>query len=124
MTEITCKAIVESTGLPCGAAAMDNGYCFLHSPDHKEEAKIARIRGGLNRRAAPIGEFPGYIETVNQLMGFINRALEEAWLLGEGGSEKRLRAVTALLRVAADVIPQVDTEARLEILENLFYKKV
>ena len=116
---ITCSAVVESTGQPCGAAAMENGFCFMHSPEHKDAARLARLKGGINRRSVPIGDFPGRLESVTQLVDWINATICEAWHLESG--ERRISAITALLRVAVDVLSLSDVSARLEILEGLVY---
>ena len=114
-----CQSL-NANGGPCKSPALPSGYCYMHDPELAEQAQQARLKGGLNRRVVPIGEYPGRIETVEQLLEFVNRALQEAWNLQEG-SERRLRAVTALLRVACDVIPLSDLNARLELLEDLLY---
>jgi hypothetical protein len=94
-------------------------WCFMHSPDHQAEAQAARIRGGLNRRVSPVGEYPGSVENVTQLLAFVNRALEESWNLE--GSEKRLRSIGVFLRIAVDVVGLADLDSRLQLLEGLIY---
>lgn len=44
-----CKS-KNKKGIQCKAYATDNGYCFWHSKDHKENARQAQIKGGGNRK--------------------------------------------------------------------------
>ena len=50
MRQRTCS-FLKVDGLPCGAAPMRDGqHCYLHDPEHAEEAADARRLGGLRRR--------------------------------------------------------------------------
>lgn len=105
---------------PCSAPSQLGGdYCLFHDPDRTADAQAARTRGGLNRRVSPVGDYPGSVENVTQLLRFVNRALEESWQLE--GSEKRLRSVAQFLRIAVDVVGLSDLDSRLQLIENLIY---
>ena len=70
-----CKGITPE-GLPCPTPAnLGTDYCYFHDPAKKAEAQAARIRGGLNRRVSPVGEYPGSVENITQLLAFVNRAI-------------------------------------------------
>ncbi len=119
MTDITCNA-VANTGDKCGAPAMEDGFCFMHSPNHAEEAKIARLKGGLNRRQLPqIGSYPDSVKTANQLLDYVNAALADARTIE--GTIQRLQVTASLLRIAVDILPLVDVGARLTVLEGMIY---
>lgn len=40
-----CKA-QNKQGMPCNAKPMNNGYCFRHNPETKEQAINASVKGG------------------------------------------------------------------------------
>jgi hypothetical protein len=121
MTSSTCSATTND-GKPCPAPAVgDSGFCLFHDPNRREEAKIARLRGGLNRKSVLKGEYPGDIATVPDLLLFLNKSLQECWQLESG--EKRLTTIASFLRIACDILSLSDLDGRLQILENLFYKQ-
>ncbi len=46
----TCRA-GKQDGSPCGAPPLlDGEFCYMHSPEHAEEAAAARRTGGLRHR--------------------------------------------------------------------------
>ncbi len=45
----SCKA-TKRNGEPCGSAVvLASGYCFLHDPDRRSEARTASARGGQGK---------------------------------------------------------------------------
>jgi hypothetical protein len=120
----TCIA-TTTEGKPCPSPrANGTEYCIFHNPDpaQKEATRLARLKGGLHRRQIPqVGDYPDTVKTANQLLEYINAALADSRTIE--GTIQRLTVTASLLRIAVDVLPIVDTSARLEILENLFYKE-
>ena len=119
-----CIGLTQS-GERCTAPKANGGeYCLWHDPDpiKKEQARVSRIKGGLNRRVTPqLGDYPETIQTATQLLAFINAALQDAKQIE--GHVQRLTVTASLLRIACEILPIVDTAARLEILESLFYRE-
>jgi hypothetical protein len=119
-----CVGITQS-GERCTAPKANGGeYCLWHDPDpiKQEQARVSRIKGGLNRRVSPqLGDYPETIKTAQQLLEYINAALADCKQIE--GHVQRLTVTASLLRIACEILPIVDTAARLEIVESLLYKE-
>lgn len=119
MPKRPCRGIKDD-GEPCRAAAMADGdFCFLHDPEHAEEAAEARRLGGLHRKREKITSTVYDFEGL-RTSGDILRLLEIAALdtLALDNSIARSRAVTYTASVAARVVQGLELEERLQAIEE------
>ena len=107
-------------GEPCRAAPLkDSQYCWVHSPEHAQEAQEARRLGGLRRkREATISGAYDFesLETV----GGIRRLIEVAVMdtLSMDNSIARSRTLAYLAQVALRALEVGDFEKRIVALEQ------
>lgn len=98
----------------------DGSFCFMHSPDHQEEAAEARRLGGLRRRReriiASVYDFEG-LDSVGKIRRLVEVAAEDA--LGLENSVARARTLGALAQTAARLLETGELEARVAALETL-----
>ena len=115
MTErVRCKSKTR-TGVPCRGFAMEDGYCFSHSPAFEEKRLEARAKGGKNSaRAARLqGLVPPRLMPVYDRL---EKALEEV----HGGEieSKQATAMAALARAMVAVLTSGELEERLREVES------
>ena len=114
----TC-AFVMPSGQPCRAAPLREGqYCFVHDPDHAEEAAEARRLGGLRRKrektVAIAYEFQG-LQAAEQLQRVLEVAILDTLSLDNGVA--RNRTLGSLTMTALKALEVGDVEERLAALE-------
>ncbi len=112
-------AYAKSDGLPCGAAPLRDGqYCFLHDPEHADEAAEARRLGGLRRRREKTLEGAYEFGGLDSVDG-IRRILEIAVFdtLGLENSVARSRALAYLAQIALRTLEVGELEERLALLQ-------
>jgi hypothetical protein len=114
-----CQATRED-GLPCRAApGQDSGFCFMHDPEHADEAKEARRLGGLRRRRERTVQ-AAYdlesLETVEKIRRLVEIAALDA--LGLENSVSRSRSLIYAASVAAKLLEVGELEERLRALEE------
>ena len=107
-----CKGQTKS-GEPCkGWCVGGSDYCFAHHPDLAEQRREARVRGGKNRRVkSPEGM---RVETVGDVMGVLNLALDMIFKDGDVGSA---RGVGYLANVMLAALESGQLEERIKALE-------
>ncbi len=109
-----CKSKTR-TGEPCRGFAMEDGYCFSHSPTHENKRHEARARGGKNSaRAARLKRLvpPRLIP----VFGSLEEALAE---VHDGTLEsKQATAMAALARAMVAVLTSGQLEERVRGLED------
>lgn len=113
----TCSAR-NARGEPCGAYAVDGSrFCFAHDPERAKERAEARKRGGRNRRT-PKGSAPPATVALRSVPD-VQRLLEGLALdtLRQENSDRRTRALVAVLGLALKALETGELEARLEALE-------
>ena len=109
----------KQSGEPCQAAPLSgNEFCFLHSPEHTEEAAAARKLGGQRRRreSTLAGAYEvGPLDTV----GGIRRVLEIVTFDGLGMeiSVARGRLLIAAVQALTKLLEVGELEQRLEAIE-------
>ena len=105
-------------GKPCGGFAMSGvDFCFSHDPNSLEKLKLARRKGGRNRRSAKgISNYPGKINNFEDILKWINSILQDTWQLEN--SATRSRTIGYLLSIAQKIIFDIDLANRLDLLEN------
>ncbi|MFQ6028098.1 MAG: hypothetical protein ACE5Q6_11450 [Dehalococcoidia bacterium] len=118
MTSRTCS-FHKPDGQRCRAAPLiDQELCFMHSPEHAEEAAEARRLGGYRRRreAAVVGAFD--LEGLDSL-AVLQRVLEIALLdtLGLDNSLNRSRTLGYLVGIGSRLRQEGEVELRLAALE-------
>jgi hypothetical protein len=97
---------------------MPSGLCFMHDPEHAQEATEARELGGRRRKRestiAAAFDFEG-LDSVPKL----RRLLEIVGvdLLGLENSIPRGRAIISLVQAAAKLLEVGEHEERLEAIE-------
>jgi hypothetical protein len=114
----TCKATTEQSQ-PCQAAPLKgSNFCFMHDPDHAEDAKRARELGGVRRRregtVAAAYEFDG-LETIPQVRRLVEVAVIDT--LGLENSISRNRTLAYLAQVAVNLLEKGEQEHRLAAIE-------
>lgn len=103
------------TGKPCRGYALEDGYCFSHSPALEEKRLEARAKGGKNSaRGARLRALvpPRLIPVYDRL----EKALEEVHA-GELES-RQATAMAALARAMVAVLTSGELEERVRDLEN------
>jgi hypothetical protein len=119
MTQQTCTALTAE-GKPCPAPRQtDSPYCLWHDPERKIEAQLARSRGGIARKQTDKSEYPGDIETPQELLAILNAAMRDAFEME--GNIQRLHVITGLIRAASEVLALADINSKLEVLQGLLY---
>ncbi len=119
LTGPTCSA-TRDDGEPCNARPLrDGSLCFMHSPDHVEEAADARRLGGQRRRRerviSDVYDFEG-LATVSQIRRLVEVAAVDA--LGLENSVARARTLGALAQTATKLLEAGELENRLRLLEQ------
>ncbi|MFC2017703.1 hypothetical protein ACFLTQ_00155 [Chloroflexota bacterium] len=108
-----CKMATRS-GQPCRGFAMEDGYCFSHSPSLEKKRLEARAKGGKNSsRAARLRSLvpPRLLSVYDKL----EEALEE---VHRGKLEsKQATAMAALARAMVAVLTSGELEERVRELE-------
>lgn len=109
-----CKSKTHA-GEPCRGVAMQDGYCFSHSPALEKKRLEARAKGGKNSaRAARLRRLvpPRLIPVFDKL----ETALEEVYT---GKLEtKQATAMAALARAMVAVLTSGELEERVRGLED------
>lgn len=118
-------AFHSPSGEPCRAAPLhDSQFCWVHSPEHAQEAQEARRLGGQRRKreVTLLGAYE--LEAVNTTSG-IQRVLEIATLetLAMENSIPRNRTLGYLMQVELKAMEASDTEERLAALEKAVHGK-
>jgi hypothetical protein len=119
LTKRKCAALGPS-GQPCQSPPLhDSQFCFMHSPEHAQEAQDARRMGGLRHRKEATISAAYDIEDLNSLDG-VRRVL---WLvatdtLSLDNSVSRNRTLIYLMVVALKVIEVGAHEERITTLEQ------
>jgi len=108
------------TGEPCRAAPLkDSQFCWVHSPEHAQEAQEARKLGGMRRKreATLVGAYE--FEGLDTVQG-IRRILEIAMLdtLAMENSITRNRTLAYLSTVALRTLEVGNLEERIATLEQ------
>jgi hypothetical protein len=113
-------AFRKPTGEPCQSPPLhDSQFCFMHSPEHAQEAQEARKLGGVRRKRevtlAGAYEFDG----INTVQG-IQRILEIAMLdtLAMENSLSRNRTLAYLALAAMKALEVGVQEERITALEQ------
>ena len=109
-----CKSKTQA-GEPCRGFAMEDGYCFSHSPALEKKRLEARARGGKNSaRAARLRALvpPRLMPVYDRL----EKALEEV----HGGKleSKQAQAMASLARAMVAVLTSGELEERLRDVES------
>jgi len=109
-----CKSKTLS-GEPCHGIALEDGYCFSHSPALKEKRVEARARGGTNsarsarlRKLVPPRLMPVFDRLETALIEVHNGKLEG----------KQASAMAALARAMVAVMTSGELEERVRNLES------
>jgi hypothetical protein len=119
-TKRKCQAANKS-GSACGSHPMvDHDYCFLHSPDHSEEAARARSIGGHRRKRDQVIQVTYDLGDLNSLEGLL-RLLDVAALdaLGLENSLARSKVLVSIVRAGATLLPLGELDQRLTELERI-----
>lgn len=111
------------TGEPCQSPPLhDSDYCFMHSPEHAQEAQDARKLGHLRqkREATLSGAYD--VESLETMKG-IRRILQIALMdtLSIDNSLSRNRTLAYLVMVALKIKEVGEIEERLAALEQSVY---
>lgn len=111
-----CKSLTRN-GEPCRSYALEDGYCFSHSPTLEKKRSEARAKGGKNSaRTTRLKKLvpPRLIPVYDRL----EQALEEVHL---GTLEsKKATAMAALARAMIAVLTSGELEERLRRIEDKF----
>jgi hypothetical protein len=98
---------------------MASGLCFMHDPEHAQEASEARRLGGLRRRregtVAGAYDFHG-LGTVTEIRRLIEIAVVDT--LGLENSVARARTLAYLAQVALKSLEVGEMDERLRALED------
>jgi hypothetical protein len=63
-----CKYINQHTGEPCGAFALDSGYCFSHDPARRDDKQRAVVKGGEAPKKVALHLVPMTIKTPDDVL--------------------------------------------------------
>lgn len=115
----TCTAMRED-GKPCLATPLrDRPFCFMHSPEHQEEAAEARRLGGVRRRRERVVseafDFDG-LGSIGQIRRLVEVAATDT--LGLENSIARARTLAYLAHTAQELLKTGELEERLVGLER------
>jgi hypothetical protein len=111
---ILCKG-TKKDGEPCTVQALEDGYCFAHSPALAEKRKEASKKGGANSsKAARLEKLmsPRFAPVSGMLQG----VLEE--LKSNKMDPKTAQAIANVSRVLITVLTMGDLEERVRVLEE------
>ena len=116
----TCKAD-NKDGASCGAAPLQDGdFCYMHSPEHAEEAAEARRHGGLRKRRERtlqvVYDVEG-METVPQLRRVLQIAVLEA--LGLENSPARVRVLLSSVMIGAKLLETGELADQLAAIKGV-----
>lgn len=109
-----CRA-KRKDGMPCQAPAIDDGYCFAHSPARKAERDEARRRGGRN--SAKVVRLRGMVPPrLLPVFDLLETALTECH---EGKiSPRQAQGMAALARAMVSVLQAGELEERVRNVES------
>ena len=113
-------AFVMPDRSPCRANPMrDEQFCYLHHPDHKQEAANARRLGGLRRRREKTIEGAYDLPDGLRSADAIRRVVEAVTfdLLGMESTIARANAILRAAGVAARLLETGELERRIADLE-------
>ncbi len=114
--ETRCRA-TNRKGTPCGAAATETGFCFVHSKPGRA-AEIGRQGGRGNRHFVPSALPPlPSLETSEGVRKAIELFIVEAYAGNQNA--KRMLAFGPLLATLGKVIKTAELEERLKKLEAM-----
>ena len=111
----------KQDGVACGAAPLQDGdFCYMHSPEHAEEAAAARRTGGLRRRResaiAVTYDFDG-LDTIPKMLRVLDIVALDA--LSLENTPARGRLLLAAVMTAAKLREVGDHEERLSDVESV-----
>jgi hypothetical protein len=116
--ETRCRSARRDGGA-CGARPGLDGYCFSHSPAHREEAAAARVKGGLHRKRGkprdPNAPRPS-LRTPGAIVAWIEEQAARAACLDD--SPASVKAALQAGLSAWSVVDKVRTDARLRRMEQ------
>ena len=109
-----CKSLARN-GEPCRGYALEDGYCFSHSPSLEKKRLEAKARGGRNSSRAT--RLSGLVPP--RLMSVYDR-LETALVEVHCGKleSKQATAMAAIARALVAVLTSGELEERLRNLET------
>ena len=109
-----CKSLARN-GEPCRGYALEDGYCFSHSPALEKKRLEAKARGGRN--SARAARLRGLVPP--RLMSVYDR-LETALVEVHSGKleSKQATAMAAIARAMVAVLTSGELEERLRSLET------
>ena len=114
----TCKA-AKQDGTRCGSPPLQDGdFCYMHDPEHREDATAARKLGGQRRRRESTLAGAYEIEPLDSVAG-IRRVLEIVTYdaLGMESSVARGRLLIAAMQTLTKLLEVGDLAERVEQLE-------
>ncbi len=115
----TCKARKQD-GSPCGSPPLQDGdFCYMHSPEHAEDAAAARKLGGQRRRRESTLAGAYEVEALDTVGG-IRRVLEIVIFDGLGmetNSVARGRLLIAATQALTKLLEVGELADRVEALE-------
>ena len=117
----TCKARKQD-GSPCGSPPLQEGdFCYMHDPEHADEAAKARSLGGQRRRreSTLAGAYEiGPLDTVGGIRRVLEIVIFDA--LGmEANSVARGRLLIAGTQVLTKLLEVSELEQRLADIEAI-----
>jgi len=115
-----CK---HNNGKPCGANAMQNGYCFQHNPDISNAEKKALARkGGENRRVSILSPLkPIKLEGITDIKHLLADTIAK---VRDGSLDVRIANCLGVL--SGHFIKAVETETietRVEQIERVILER-
>jgi hypothetical protein len=116
-------AMPTRDGRACHAAPMvDSRYCFLHDPEHIDEAAKARKLGGLRRRRERTLAIAYDLDQGLGTAAGIGRLLEMVMLdtVGLDNSASRARVLIATATAAIRLLETTSLELRLDALDSAY----
>ena len=114
-------AFQSQSGKPCRMAPLKGSqYCWVHSPEHVQQAQEARRLGGLRRRRESTISNAYQLEALSNVDG-LYRVLVVAILdtLAMDNGIARNRTLAYLIMVALKALEVGNIEERIEALEEL-----
>ena len=110
---IQCQG-TRTDGKPCSAPSSENGYCFWHDPNRREEMIEASRKGG-SRKALPLPDcLPIAPETARGLLASVVAAVLEGAL-----DPATARTVAYILQVERRIAEGSELERKMADLEEL-----
>ena len=125
MAKRKCRE-TNKRGDRCGFSPQrESDVCWLHDPDHADEAREARRHGGLRRKRestlAGAYEFDGILSE-GGIGRYLDIAAYDALSLDFGVA--KVRAMVAIAQVAEKVLHGADLQERVEALESVMGDKL